>query len=120
MNKATIKRIYDAPALQDGYRILVDRLWPRGVRRETARIDLWAKEIAPSTELRKWFCHVPERFEAFSALYTAELERNPAAAEFLAIVRKQLQRGNVTLLYAAKDPDCNHASVLQRWVNKQL
>ena len=120
MNEIRCKRIYDAPEETDGFRVLADRLWPRGVKKETANIDLWAKEIAPSAELRKWFDHEPERFEAFSKLYAAELGENPAAAGFVATVREALTRGNVTLLYAARDAACNHAVVLKTWLESCL
>ena len=119
MNEIRCKRIYDAPEETDGFRVLIDRLWSRGVKKETAHIDLWAKEIAPSAELRKWFGHEPERFEPFSKLYAAELGENPAAEGFVATVCEELTHGNVTLLYAARDVACNHAVVLRDWLRKE-
>lgn len=108
-----IKRAYDEPDDNDGYRVLVDRLWPRGVKKELLAIDEWCKDIAPSTELRKWFNHSPERFAEFSARYTAELECSDAAQQLL-------QRANgkrtLTLVYAAKDPKINHAVVLAEYL----
>lgn len=110
-----IKRIYDTPSKQDGYRVLVDRLWPRGVSKQRAALDLWFKDIAPSGELRTWFGHKPERFEEFSHKYADELTNNSAAVETL----KNLLKDNqiLTLLYAAKDPAINHAVVLRRFLN---
>jgi len=104
-----IKRVYEAPSPSDGTRVLVDRLWPRGVKKANAHVDLWMKDVAPSTPLRQWFHHDPERFEAFSRRYTSELQRNPALTEL-----RKLGKGKpVTLLYAAHDPRINHARVLQ-------
>ena len=119
MNKIICKRIYEASDHSDGYRILVDRLWPRGMKKETANIDLWAKDIAPSTKLRKWFGHSAERFEEFSFLYRAELDENPYAEEFLKVIEEKLRADNITLLYAARDKDCNHAVLLQKWIEEK-
>lgn len=104
-----IKRIYDAPAESDGYRVLVDRLWPRGVAKERAAIDSWMKDVAPSPELRIWFGHDPAKFAEFREHYQTELAQNPAVAEL-----RKLAKNNktVTLLYGAKDPKINHATVL--------
>ncbi len=109
-----IKRIYDQPAKDDGYRILVDRLWPRGISKERAAIDLWLKEIAPSAELRTWFGHKPERFSEFSHKYEEELSASPDVDQ----LRQKLsdKKHNVTLLYAAKDPVNNHAVVLKKFL----
>jgi uncharacterized protein YeaO (DUF488 family) len=106
----TIKRIYESPSKGDGLRVLVDRLWPRGVSKEDAELDLWLKEVAPTPELRTWFGHEPERFEEFSDRYRAELEENPALDELLDAARSAKK---VTLLYGARDPECNHAVVLR-------
>jgi uncharacterized protein YeaO (DUF488 family) len=108
-----IKRIYDAPTSEDGYRVLVDRLWPRGVTKEKAALDLWLKEVAPSPALRTWFGHKPERFTEFSHRYIAELEVNPAVQEIRSILK---HHSNVTLLYAAHDSEINHASVLKKYL----
>ncbi|MEK5165862.1 DUF488 domain-containing protein [Paenibacillus sp. FSL R5-0527] len=115
-SRIAVKRIYEAPASGDGYRILVDRLWPRGVKKEQAAIDEWMKAVAPSPELRKWFNHQPERFAAFSDSYVRELETDPERAVLAARIRELAEKQRVTLVYAAKDPACNHAVVLQRWL----
>lgn len=104
-----IKRIYDDPADDDGFRVLVDRLWPRGVSKDRAKLDLWLKEIAPSPPLRTQFAHMRERFADFRGAYEAELEGNPAVATLLDLGVRQ---GRVTLLYGARDPEVNHARVL--------
>ena len=108
MGSLAIKRVYDPPAAEDGYRVLVDRLWPRGMTRHAAQLDLWAKDLAPSPDLRKEFNHQPERFAEFTRHYLSELARNPAVAAF----RAELKRPRVTLLYGAHDRANNHAVVL--------
>ncbi|MGN1254938.1 MAG: DUF488 domain-containing protein [Prevotella sp.] len=105
----SIKRVYLPAEDSDGYRVLVDRLWPRGIKKENAKIDLWAKALAPSAELRKWFNHIPERFEEFSKKYVEELKANPEVAPILDELR---QHDKVTLLYGAKDEQHNNAVVL--------
>lgn len=112
-----IKRIYEAPAKDDGYRVLVDRVWPRGVSKEEADLDEWEKEIAPSTLLRKWFNHDPVRWEAFKTKYTAELNKNEATAAFIDQCRKHK---NITLLYGAKDELHNQAVVLREYIGEKL
>jgi len=102
-----IKRIYEPPAKSDGLRVLVDRLWPRGVKKTDARLDFWMKDVEPSTELRKWFGHEPERFAEFKRRYKKELSK-----EALAELRKLDKGKTVTLLYGAKDPKMNQAAVL--------
>lgn len=104
-----IKRIYDDPADDDGCRVLVDRLWPRGVTKERAGLELWLKEIAPSPPLRQEFAHMQERFADFRVQYEDELEGNPAVEQLLELAARHQ---TVTLLYAAKDPEVNHARVL--------
>lgn len=104
-----IKRIYDEPAETDGYRVLVDRLWPRGVSKEKAALDEWIKEVGPTDELRKWFGHQPERYSEFKTKYQKELDSNPAFKELKDIVSKHK---NVTLLYSAHDSEHNQATVL--------
>lgn len=104
-----IKRIYDHPADDDGCRVLVDRLWPRGVTKERAGLELWLKEIAPSPPLRQEFAHMQERFAEFRAQYEDELASNPAVDQLLELAARHR---TVTLLYAAKDPEVNHARVL--------
>jgi uncharacterized protein YeaO (DUF488 family) len=105
-----IKRVYEKPEKSDGYRILVDRVWPRGMTKEKAAIDLWLKEIAPSTALRKWFGHDPEKWEAFSTRYTAELKANK---EVLSGLIQRVKDKKTTLIYSAKDEDHNQAVVIQ-------
>jgi uncharacterized protein YeaO (DUF488 family) len=104
----SIKRAYEPPAKSDGLRVLVDRLWPRGVTKAKAGIDLWLKDLAPSTELRKWFGHDPGKWAEFQERYRAELKDNPALAE----LRTHAHRGHVTLVYSAKDELHNDAVVL--------
>lgn len=116
MSELLCKRIYEPKAENDGFRILADRLWPRGIRKENAGIDLWAKEIAPSPELRKWFGHDPERFQEFRARYLKELSGNQQAQTLSVMVNEKLQTSNVTLLYAAKDTAMNNAAVLKEWL----
>lgn len=111
-----IKRIYDAPEATDGMRILVDRLWPRGVSKEKAQLDEWLKDIAPSPDLRVWFGHKPERFHEFSQKYIAELADNPAVDH---IHELHKTHKNITLLYAAKSPTVNHAVVLREFLENK-
>ena len=118
MNKLCCKRIYETPAETDGFRILVDRLWPRGIKKEKADINLWAKEIAPSNELRKWFSHDPEKYDEFKELYTKELNSNPQSQEFKDLCLQKIKDLNVTLLYAAKDEKYNNAVVLKDWLDE--
>jgi uncharacterized protein YeaO (DUF488 family) len=106
-----VRRVYEAPKRGDGYRVLVDRLWPRGVSKDEARLDEWCKQAAPSTELRKWYGHDPQRFGDFRRRYRAEL-RQPAAANPVEHLRCLATRRNVTLLTATKDLDISGASVL--------
>jgi uncharacterized protein YeaO (DUF488 family) len=104
-----LKRAYEPPTASDGYRVLVDRLWPRGVRREEARLDEWARELAPSAELRRWFGHDPERFEEFRRRYTDELA---GQEEKLRELRRRARAGALTLVYSARDVEHNDAVVL--------
>ncbi len=112
-----VKRIYDAPSDEDGYRVLIDRLWPRGIRKEDARLDAWKKALAPSTELRKRFAHDPAKFEDFAARYRLELEDCQGAIEEL---RLAVIGDLLTLLYAAADPVHNHAVVLRDYLQEYL
>src|SRR5580698_1174940 len=105
----SIKRVYAESSENDGKRILVDRLWPRGLTKEKARVDLWLKEVAPSNELRKWFAHDPKKWSEFKRRYIAELK---TAGEPLAVLRQQVSHGKVTLLYGARDEEHNEAIVL--------
>ena len=111
MTTVRTKRIYDPPARGDGYRVLVDRLWPRGVRKAEAALDAWTKDLAPSPELRRWFGHDPERFTQFARRYRAELvTRDDVIRDLFAAAGRR----PVTLVYAAADPVHNHAAVLRK------
>jgi uncharacterized protein YeaO (DUF488 family) len=110
-----IKRIYDARAAADGYRALVDRLWPRGISKTRAALDAWLVELAPSTALRRWFRHEPRRFAEFTRRYRSELRAQRARLDEL---RARAARQRVTLLYAARDPRVNHAAVLRDLLNE--
>ena len=105
-----LKRIYDLPTPDDGRRVMVDRLWPRGIAKDAARLDDWLKEIAPSDELRKWFSHDPAKWKEFRERYRAELN---SYGDLLAELRAAAKMGTVTLLYAAKDGEHNNAVVLK-------
>jgi len=109
------KRIYDAPSRNDGYRALVDRLWPRGIKKEKAGIELWLKDAAPSDELRKWFNHEPQKWGVFKKRYFAELENKQS---ILGPIIKRLG-GDVTLLYSAKDRQYNNAVALREYLEKK-
>lgn len=107
-----IKRAYEAPTPHDGTRVLVDRLWPRGLSKERARVDLWLKDVAPSTQLRQWYGHDPAKFAAFRARYLQELEGEPGRAA-LQQVRELARKGPVTLVFGARDVEHSEAAVLQ-------
>ena len=110
-----IKRIYENYSESDGYRILIDRLWPRGISKERAKIDLWSKQIAPSNDLRKWYSHNSEKNKEFQKKYITELKEN---SDSLNEVKKITHdQKTITLLYASKDPNPIHASVLQQMLN---
>ena len=111
----SLKRFYEPPKRSDGTRILVDRLWPRGLTKEKARVDIWLKDVAPSTELRKWFGHDPEKWNEFKKRYRAELRDRKEAFTALRAVAK---RGPVTLLFGAKDTEHNEAVILQHYLGK--
>jgi uncharacterized protein YeaO (DUF488 family) len=104
-----IKRVYEAPEKEEGMRILVDRLWPRGLTKEKAKVDLWLKDIAPSTVLRKWFGHDPQKWEEFKKRYLNELKENK---EPVSILREQIKQGMTTLVYGAKDEEHNEALII--------
>ena len=103
------KRVYDSPSPGDGYRVLIDRLWPRGLSKEKARIDEWARELAPSDELRRWFGHRPERFDEFRRRYTDELR---AQADAISELRRRARTGTVTIVFGARDAEHSNAAVL--------
>ena len=115
MTEIKIKRVYEDPSDTDGYRVLVDRLWPRGISKQAAAIDEWLKEIAPSAALRKWFGHVPERFIEFKKLYREELKSHTSELKRL---KAMDETRTVTLLYGAKDPKMNQAVVLMEVLDK--
>ncbi|WP_442954859.1 DUF488 domain-containing protein [Pelomicrobium sp.] len=108
-----MRRVYDPPREEDGLRVLVDRLWPRGLSKEAARVDLWLKDIAPSDALRKWYGHEPSRWDEFRRRYFAELE---AHRERLEELRQQARRGRVTLLFGARDEEHNNAVALRQYL----
>lgn len=110
-----IKRVYETPEPSDGTRILIDRLWPRGLTKDKAKVDLWLKDLAPSTSLREWFGHDPAKWEEFQRRYRAELHANQAA---VAELRAQLQHGPATLVYGAKDEQHNDAVVLKAYLEQ--
>ncbi len=109
-SRVKLKRAYEAPADDDGTRVLIDRLWPRGVRKQDAALDLWLKELGPSTELRKWFGHDPARWDEFRTRYAAELAQKP---ELMAQLREFAHQGVLTLVYSAHDQQHNDAVVLR-------
>jgi len=110
-----IKRVYELPDKEDGIRILVDRLWPRGLSKEKASVDLWLKDVAPSTELRKWFGHDPDKWSEFQTRYRAELKSNK---EQLMLLKQEAAKGTVTLVYGARDEKHNEAVVLQELLGR--
>jgi uncharacterized protein YeaO (DUF488 family) len=110
-----VTRAYSPPAADDGARFLVDRLWPRGLKKQDLRIDGWLKEVAPSADLRKWFGHDPERWEEFQVRYFSELDGKPEALE---PIREAARQGNVTLLYGARDQEHNNAVALRAYLEK--
>ncbi|MGD0498312.1 MAG: DUF488 family protein [Bryobacteraceae bacterium] len=111
-----VKRVYEPTGADDGARLLVDRLWPRGVKKESARLDGWPKEIAPSDALRRWFAHSPERWEEFRHRYFEELD---SKAEIWGPILSAARRGAVTLLYAARDAEHNNAVALREYLVRQ-
>lgn len=118
MTHILLKRVYEADAPDDGFRVLVDRLWPRGIKKEALKMDLWAKEATPSTALRKWFHEDPQhRWDEFSRLYRQELADSPAAKDLAQTVKRHKV---TTLLYAGKDSEHTHAKVLKAYLEKHL
>lgn len=112
METIFLKRIYEPFDENDGYRILVDRLWPRGISKEKVRLNEWMKEIAPSNTLRQWFCHKPELFEEFRIRYVEELRTDETKQNLMKQILETAESSRVTLLYGAKDPIHNHAVIL--------
>ncbi|MEI3376335.1 MAG: DUF488 family protein [Coriobacteriales bacterium] len=118
-----IKRVYEKPEASDGYRVLVDRLWPRGMRKADVDYDYWAKELTPSTEARKAFGHKAENFDSFKERYLGELNASDAAhacAQQLEEDATKAGDSTITLLYAAHDPKINHAVILKGWLEQQM
>jgi len=111
------KRIYESPAEEDGFRILVDKLWPRGVKREEAKIDLWLREIAPSDELRRWFSHDPQKWKEFRKKYETQLATKQELLHRIKQMEKE--KGNITLLYSARDAEHNNAIALLAVLEKK-
>lgn len=110
-----LKRVYEPPAEADGFRVLVERLWPRGVSKERAALDLWLQDAAPSSELRTWFNHDPAKWEEFQKRYAAELQESGAVVKLLL---QRRQEGTVTLVYAARDAEHNGALALKRYLER--
>jgi uncharacterized protein YeaO (DUF488 family) len=111
-----IKRVYDQASEEDGFRLLVDRLWPRGVSKDEAKVDLWLKEVAPSDALRKWFSHDPKRWQEFRKRYETELNQKEEVLH--KIKQAETERGTVTLLYSAKDEEHNQAVALAAFLQR--
>lgn len=111
------KRIYDPPSAEDGFRILVDRLWPRGLSKEKAKVDLWLKEIAPSNQLRKWYGHAPEKWPEFKKRYFKEIECNKEGWD---LIVKKAKEGIVTFLFSSKEEKLNNATALKELVGRNL
>lgn len=118
-NGVRVRRIYDEPAFSDGTRVLVDRLWPRGVSKDRAQLDQWCKDVAPSTELRTWYHHDPELFDEFAQRYGEEL-REPARATLLEELCRSARHGTLTLLTATKDVDRSEAAVLADLIRRNI
>jgi uncharacterized protein YeaO (DUF488 family) len=112
-----VKRAYEPPAKSDGYRVLVDRIWPRGVTKDDLKIDAWLKDVAPSTALRKWFGHDPNKWDEFKRRYTEELEPHTAA---LGQLVERARAGRITLVFGAKDTEHNNAVALKEHLERRL
>lgn len=111
--KLSVKRVYDPATPDDGFRVLVDRLWPRGLSKDKAAVDLWTKDVAPTNDLRKWFGHDPDRWNEFQKRYSAELDANTEAVQSL---RDQIGKRHATLLFGAKDEQHNNAVALAEYL----
>lgn len=116
MSDITLKRVYEEPSKSDGFRILVERLWPRGVSKEKASVDLWIKDVGPSTELRKWYSHDVEKWKEFKKRYTQELKDK---VDLLEEIKTHAKKGKVTFVYAAHDEEHNSALVLKDYLEKK-
>ncbi len=113
----SIKRVYDAPAKADGFRILVDRLWPRGLTKEKAKIDFWPKDLAPSNELRRWYNHDPQKWPEFRQRYFAELDAKP---EIIAVLLEHVRDTAATFVYSSKEPRLNNAVALRDYIQDKI
>ncbi|MGZ3732575.1 MAG: DUF488 domain-containing protein [Parachlamydiaceae bacterium] len=111
-----LKRVYDSPSREDGIRLLIERLWPRGIKKTDLKIDAWLKEAGPSTNLRKWFSHDPDKWKEFQKRYSAELDANPKSWE---PIMEALEKGTVTLLYSSHDTEHNNAVCLKNYLEKK-
>jgi uncharacterized protein YeaO (DUF488 family) len=111
-----VKRAYEKPAKSDGFRVLIDRLWPRGVHKEDLKLDEWLKELGPSTELRKWFGHDPEKWDRFRQRYFRELDSHP---EEIQLLRRKMRDGPLTLVFGSKEERFNDATALKEYLQKQ-
>ena len=120
MYELLMKRVYAAESPEDGYRILVDRLWPRGMSKGDVKLNYWAKDITPSTAIRKAFNHDPSKMDVFRAHYIRELKQNQAVSDFISLVAEKLKSSNVTFVYGAKDEIHNHVVILKDWILNQL
>lgn len=112
-----VKRVYEPPSPRDGLRVLVDRLWPRGLKKEDARLDLWARELAPSTKLRQWYQHDPEKWPEFRRRYFAEIDEHPDAVKDLVA---RARRGQVTLVFSSREERLNNAVALREYLKRRL
>lgn len=110
-----LKRVYEKPDKDDGFRILVDRLWPRGLTKEKAHVDIWLKEIAPTSELRKWFGHDPKKWDEFQERYETEIRRKD---DLIKMLKRRARQGTITLIYAARDKKHNEAVVLKHFLER--
>ena len=120
MNRLIWKRIYEKVEDSDGFRVFVDRLWARGIKKETAAIDYWAKEITPTKELREDYHKGKISFEIFSEKYSDELNKNPYVNQFIQKIEKKLEKGNVTFVFASKTPEFSHIPILRKYIDKKL
>ncbi len=112
-----VKRVYQPPSPRDGFRVLVDRLWPRGLKKEDARVDLWARELAPSTRLRQWYQHDPEKWPEFRRRYFAEIDAHPEAVQELVA---RARRGKVTLVFGSREEKLNNAAAMREYLERRL
>ena len=120
MNKLNWKRIYEKSEITDGFRVFADRLWARGIKKEDAKIDYWAKEITPTKELREDYHKGRINFETFAAGYLNELEKNPNFDKFLKIIKSELLSKNVTMIFSSKTPEISHIPILKKYLENKL